>query len=116
ININIPNPPITENYCTTQNPVVADLTATGVGTVYWFNTMVATVPFHTGSSYTTPSLINNATYYVEDRIPNGIQHALPYTNAFGTGNYFNSPYEEYLEFTVYQPLTLVSVRTYSGSS
>ncbi len=116
VTINRPAPPDVNNYCTNTNPVVADISAIGSGTTYWFSSMGASNPFFIGNTYTTPSLTSGVTYYVEDRIPNGIQHAPPFTNAFGTGNYFNSPHSEYLEFTVYQPITLVSVRTYSGSS
>lgn len=116
ININRPSPPDASNFCTNSNPVVANISAPGAGDTYWFTSMGGINPFFIGDTYTTPSLSSGTTYYVEDRIPNGIQHATPFTNAFGTGNYFNSPYSEYLTFTVYQPLTLVSVRTYSGSS
>jgi len=116
ININRPVPPAVNNYCTNTNPVVADINAPGIGDTYWFTSMGATTPFFIGDTYTTPTLTSGTTYYVEDRIPNGLQNAAPYTNVFGTGNYFNSPYSEYLTFTVYQPITLVSVRTYSGSS
>lgn len=114
ITINIPSPPLTSNYCTTNNPVIADLTAAGTGTMHWYSSPSATTPLYVGNTYTTPSLTSNTTYYVETQIPNGTQHVPPLNNAFGTGGNFYSPYSEYLEFTVYQPITINSVKVYSG--
>ncbi len=116
INISLPTSPVASNYCTNVNPVIADLNATSSGTVYWYSSPSSSTPLFIGNNFTTPSLSANTTYYIETQIPNGSQHADPLNNSFGTGNYFDSPYSEYLTFTVLQPIVLNSVRVYSGSS
>lgn len=114
IEIAVPPAPMVSNYCTLDNPVIADLTADGTGDMVWFSSPSSITPLHVGPTYTTPSISSPTTYYVETQIPNGIQHVGPVDNTFGSGNNFNSPYLEYLEFTVYQPITLESFKTYSG--
>lgn len=114
--IDVPPSPLVTNYCTQTNPVIADLTASASGDIVWFSSPTSITPLHVGPSYTTPSVSSPTTYYVETQIPNGIQHVGPVDNTFGTGNVFNSPYLEYLEFTVYQPVTFESFKTYSGIS
>lgn len=116
VNINIPDAPIANNYCTNTNPIIADITATGSGIVHWYSSPSSTSPLFVGNTYTTPSLSSNTTYYIENHLPNGSQNAGPPNNTFGSGVYFNSPYSEYLTFTVLQPINLSSVKVYSGSS
>jgi len=115
INVALPDPPVISNYCTNQNPVIADLNATATGDVYWYNTSTATNEFLIGNNYTTPSLFTVTTYYVENHILNASQNVPPFTNGFGTGSYFDSPYPQYLEFTVHQAITLNSVKVYCNN-
>jgi Zn-dependent metalloprotease len=115
ITIAIPDPPVISNYCTNTNPVIADLNATATGDVYWYNTNTATNEFLIGNNYTTPSLSTVTTYYVENHVLNAPQNVPPYVNGFGSGSYFDSPYSEYLSFTVHQPITLNSVKVYCNN-
>lgn len=115
INVSLPEPPTISNYCTNQNPIVATLNASATGDVYWYNTSTATNEFLIGNTYTTPSLSTITTYYLENHILNAPQSFPPYSNAIGSGSYFDSPYMEYLEFTVHQPITLNSVRVFCNN-
>ncbi|AFM05996.1 hypothetical protein Fleli_3682 [Bernardetia litoralis DSM 6794] len=45
------------------------LTATGLGTLYWYDSPTSTTPIQTGASFTTPSITQDSTYfYVLDSI------------------------------------------------
>lgn len=116
VTIALLDPPTISNYCTNENPVIADLSATATGTVYWYSNSSTPNEFLIGNNFTTPSLSSVTIYYVENHVPNSPQSVPPANNAFGTGNYFDSPYSEYLEFTVHQPITLNSVKVYSGNA
>lgn len=41
------------------------LTASGTGTIEWFNVPIGGTAIHTGSTYTTPVLTNTTTYYIK---------------------------------------------------
>ncbi|HEX8514627.1 MAG TPA: T9SS type A sorting domain-containing protein [Bacteroidia bacterium] len=57
------------------------LTATGSGTLRWYNSAVAGTPVGTGGSYTTPVLTASTTYYVEDStgVPSLVRTAIAVT-------------------------------------
>lgn len=59
-------------------PVTITITTTGQ-TVNWYETETGTTPFHSGTSYTTPSLNNSTTYWVEARTGNCISEREPVT-------------------------------------
>lgn len=54
-----------DNICESQS---ATLTASGSGTLNWYDTVNASTPVHTGTTYNTPVLHTNTTYYVENVI------------------------------------------------
>ncbi|NNK28711.1 MAG: T9SS type A sorting domain-containing protein [Flavobacteriaceae bacterium] len=66
---------------TTANPVAADaqlcdsgttaLSATGSGTLNWYDSIDATSPVFTGANFTTPTLTSTTSYFVEDVISKG---------------------------------------------
>lgn len=60
-----PPPPISANK-TICSGNTATLTASGAGTLSWFNQATGGVNSSTGSNYTTPVLTTSTTYYVED--------------------------------------------------
>ncbi len=62
----------------------------------------------TGTSYTTPTLNNTTTYYVETTSGSGPQYFGPQDGSIGGGGYHGAS-AQYLEFTVTQDVTLVSV-------
>lgn len=64
-----PDPPV--NSTTTENQTIcsggtATLSATGSGTIKWYNAANEGTLLGTGNSYVTPELTSNTTYYAED--------------------------------------------------
>lgn len=112
IYVNMPNAPIVQgdSICTNNT---AFLSATGSGSLKWYNSQVSTTVINTGTSFTTPILTNSTTYYVEDFIAASTQ-VLGKTDNSGGGGYLNN--EHYLEFDVYQPMFLQSVKVYAQTS
>lgn len=63
---------------TTSNPIAADsqlcdsgiasLSATGTGTLNWYDSIDGTTPVFTGANFTTPNLTSTTSYFVEDVI------------------------------------------------
>ena len=94
----------------------ATLTATGTDTLKWFNQPTGGTALGSGTSYTTPVLGANATYYVESYVAAAPSYCPPLTNTFGTGgNYTNNNFRADV-FNVNQPCTLVSVLVVSGAA
>ena len=60
----VPSPPTTSDVSRCGTGTVT-LTASSPQTIYWFANASGGSPLATGSSYTTPSLSSNTTYYVE---------------------------------------------------
>ena len=54
-----------DSICESQS---ATLTAAGSGLLNWYDAIDASTPVHTGTTYNTPTLNTNTTYYVEDVI------------------------------------------------
>ncbi|MCX6258272.1 MAG: PKD domain-containing protein [Bacteroidia bacterium] len=104
ITINIPdNPGITDGYGCLSEAVV--LTASGSGELHWFNAATGGTDLGTGTTYTTPVLTSDTTYYVENHIVQPSQ----YVGILNTSSsYSNGIYA--LVFDCYTPVTLVSVK------
>ncbi|CAN5503419.1 hypothetical protein BH11BAC1_BH11BAC1_01210 [soil metagenome] len=100
----------------------ANLTATngGTGTMKWYNTAVATIPLATGSSYPTPNLTGNTTYYVENEVTTTgtTVHVGPVDNTIGGGSYQTSlpTYSWYSQFDALSNITLVSVKVFASTT
>ncbi len=72
------------------------LTASGLGTVYWYDSPTSTTPIRTGTSFTTPTITQDSTYYyvldsiascgVTDRLEILVK-ALPSLDAISKPNY-----------------------------
>lgn len=114
ISINLPDAPTSsdQNSCGTT---VATLTANVSGNAYWYTTPTGGTAVGTGTTFTTPPLSSTTTYYVEDRISNGGGNVGPATNTIGTGGNHNNTSTQYMEFTVYQALTIQTVQVYSAA-
>lgn len=69
---------INENESTT-------LTATGLGTINWYENIDDTTPIATGNSYTTPNLTDTRSYFVEDVITKSNAGS---TNHSANGSFF----------------------------
>ncbi len=83
-----------------------NLSASGAGTLHWFDAPTAGTDLGTGTTFTTPNLSATTTYYVEDQIIQPSQYVGPLSN-FATGQYSNTSYT--LIFDCLSPITLVSV-------
>lgn len=116
ITINAPNPP------TTTNDTVCDAGSSTVlasplssGTVYWYNAPTGGTSFHTGTSYTIPSLTSTQTFYVSEEIPQPLQSIGPVDNTFGGGGYLNHP-NQHLVFDASKDFILESVKVYANGA
>ncbi|MCS7078069.1 MAG: M4 family metallopeptidase [Bacteroidia bacterium] len=116
ITVNAPNPPLTTNdsLC---SPGSATLYATPLssGTVKWFSTFTGGTSFHTGTSYTIPSLTSTQTFYVSEEVPQPLQSVGPANNTFGSGGYLNHP-NQHLVFDAYKDLILETVKVYANGA
>lgn len=110
--VDMPDAPVVEgdSICTNNT---AFLSATGSGSLKWYNSPVSTTVINTGPNFTTPLLTNTTTYYVEDFIAAPSQ-ILGKTDNSGGGGYLSA--EQYLEFDVYQSMFLQSVKVYAQTS
>lgn len=91
------------------------LTANGSGTLLWYNDSIGGSPLFTGSSFTT-NITATDTFYVENVDGGGLQFVGPLNpNAVGTFGSWNST-AQWMNFTVSQPLTLVSVDMFFSSA
>ena len=96
--------------------LTATLSATSTDTLKWFNQATGGTQLGTGTSYITPALHSNTTYYVESYVNAAPSYCPPLTDGFGTGgNYTNSNFRAEV-FNVNQPCTLQSVLVYSAAA
>ncbi|MCW5907383.1 MAG: VCBS repeat-containing protein [Chitinophagales bacterium] len=86
------------------------------GTAYWFENDSVTNEFNTGTTFTTPVLSENITYYVEARdTAFGLSGNVgPIDNSMNNGGMFNG--DQYQIFDVYKTIVLKSVKVYAGSA
>jgi len=107
ITINLPTAPVTTGGSRCGTGTVA-LSATGSGTLNWYDASSGGNLVNTGTSYTTPSISNTTTYYVQNDITQPSQY-VGNTQSNSNGSMFTSAVEHYLVFDSYIPFTLVSV-------
>ena len=113
------NPPATP---TATSPVnascggTATLSASGTDTLKWFNQATGGAVLGTGTSFVTPVIHTNTTYYVESYTNATPYYCPPLTNSFGTGgNYTGNVFRSDI-FNVNQPCTLVSVQVVASGA
>ena len=88
------------------------LTATGTGTINWYDTINSTTPIATSANYTTPILTSTTSYYVEDVInKTNVGNTNPNTNG---SNHTTSG--RYLIFDCTESVTLNQVTINANSS
>ena len=93
-------------------PGVATLTANGPGTLTWKDANGYVVG--TGSTFTTPALSSNATYYVTSQQTYlDTTKVGPVNNAYGTGAYQSNTSGNYLTFSTFSAMNIVSVKVIS---
>ena len=110
--VNMPSAPVNLDDTICENDI-ANLGATGAGTLNWFTAATGGTAINTGGSYTTPTLATTTTYYVEDVIVSPNQSMGKVDNTGGGANFNNL---QNLFFDVYQPMEIVSVVVYAGAA
>ncbi|HWB63078.1 MAG TPA: C10 family peptidase [Chitinophagales bacterium] len=94
----------------------ASLTATGNGFQTWYSTPTGGSPVAIGSSYTTPALNTNTTYYVSSTIAAPVNAVGPASNSLGNGGYFTNTNQHAVIFNCSIPQTLQTVDVYAQSA
>ncbi|MFM1874947.1 MAG: hypothetical protein RL266_684, partial [Bacteroidota bacterium] len=87
------------------------LTASGSGTLNWYDAASGGNLINSGNSFTTPPLNATTSYFVESDLQPAPDHVGPASNNFGTGSNFNNV--QSLLFDCYEQVTLSSVRVYA---
>ena len=113
ITINLPTAPSTTG-ATLCGSGSASLSATGNGTLHWYNAATGGTLVNSGTSYTTPTLSTTTTYYVNDSIPGAVHNCAKLDNTGGGG--YTSTGTHYLIFDCSVPVTLVSVKIYGNTT
>jgi len=108
----MPEPPVTQSAAICEDEGSVMLSATGSGTLNWYDQYVGGTLLHTGPTFTTPVLTETTTYYVENGLINDPGYVGKEDNS-GDGSYYNYSESHYLIFDCYTPLTLVSVKVYA---
>lgn len=117
ITVNPPPAPVATGALSCSAPSAVTLSATGGGTLNWYNTPTAGVPLNTGSTFTTPAISSTTTYYVESQLAGATGNVgPPTTTAFGAGSYHNNTSTQYLTFDVLKPCTIQTALVNSGSA
>ena len=99
---------------TSCGPGTVDLSATGSGTLRWYDAPAGGIALSTGPSYTTPSLAASATYYVESETGSiGATSYLGAVNHTGTSQYNGATINSHLIFNALEEFTLKSVKVYT---
>ncbi|MDD5571967.1 MAG: C1 family peptidase, partial [Bacteroidales bacterium] len=111
--VNRPTAPATTGGSANQGSSVT-LTATGVGTLYWYTTSTGGTSIGTGASITVSPTITTD-YYVEDQIASAAQN-VGKVDSTGGGGFFTANYYHGLLFDAMSPLTIKSIKFYSNKS
>lgn len=100
--------PINDTICTTG---VANLSATGTGTLNWYTAPTGGSSINTGTSYNTPVLSSTTTYYVNNSIVAPTQ-IMGKADTVGGGAIFN--FNQHLKFDAFVDMEIISVQVYAG--
>ncbi|MFH1320460.1 MAG: M4 family metallopeptidase [Bacteroidota bacterium] len=92
-------------------PGSVTLSASGTGTLNWYDDSIAGNLVNTGLTFTTPSLSTTTDYYVDEITLSASQYVGPPDNTFGAGDNYQG--DRHLVFDCYKPLKLVSVYVYA---
>ncbi|MBI5219648.1 MAG: PKD domain-containing protein [Bacteroidia bacterium] len=114
IHINLPASPVATDVSRCGAGTVT-LTATGSGTLYWYDAATGGNNLGTGTSYTTPSISVTTPYYVE----NHVQQTSVYggnTESNVNGIQYNQAQEAWLTFNALTDFKLVSVEVNAGTT
>ena len=90
---------------------MATLSASGDGTLKWYETAEGGTPIGEGSTFTTGALSTTTTFYVEDDLFDDPQYVGPADNTFGGGSTFSG--DQHLVFNTLNTVILKSVVVYA---
>ena len=91
------------------NPAQLTLTASGTGTLEWYDSPTSTNVLGTGTSFTTPLLGSTQTYYVQSNNPAPSSYIGPANSSIGPSTYVYGSTIDYLTFDAFQDITIQSV-------
>jgi bacillolysin len=117
ITVNLPLAPVPAN--SSVNIACGDfttLTANGPSQLQWYDAPVGGILLDTGSTYVTPNINNDETYYVQSKIPAPSNYVGPFDNLIGGGNNYTTNTNRALVFDCLSPLTLVSVKVIASGA
>ena len=115
ISVNLPTAP-TGTGATACQGSSASLNAAGAAQLTWFDVANGGVALGTGPVFNTPPLTSTTDYYVESQIFPASGFSTPHDSTFGGGTYYQGGAYRDLIFNCTAPITLVSVKVYSGAS
>ncbi len=95
-------------------PGQASLTATGAGTMNWYNAATGGNLLATGNTFTTPAISNTTTYYVDQTLVPPHEYVGKTSKNSNATLHNNNSY--YLIFSCYSPVVLKSVKVYAGAA
>lgn len=101
-----------DNIC---GPGNANLQATGMGTIHWYDNYTNGVLLATGNSFNTPHIDSTTTFYAEDRVIHNSEFGAKLTNS-GNGGYINFTGIKGLYFDCINDMILISVKVYSNEA
>lgn len=113
VTINLPLAPTTTND-TICGSGSASLSASGNGTLNWYDAATGGNIINTGNVFNTPTISTSTTYYVEDSIQGSSYNCAKPDNSGGGG--YTSTGDHYLIFDCSTPVTLVSVTIYGNTT
>jgi len=106
--VNMPDAPVAsgDSICEGETAI---LTASGDGTINWYNAATGGTLLFSGNTYNTPALTVTTTYWAEDNLTSEVEF-VGETNSTGGGGFFgNVSYIHYLVFDCTAECNLVSV-------
>jgi len=112
IDINMAVPPTTTGGSSCGSGIV-DLSATGAGTLNWYDAASGGNLVNTGNSF-SPALTNTTTYYVSNSTTSPNEYVGKVNKETGATLHTNNSY--YLIFSCYTPVVLKSVKVYAGDT
>jgi Zn-dependent metalloprotease len=102
---------VNDTTCTGQT---ASLSASGAGSLEWYNRETGGILVNSGTSFSIQQPAVDTTFWVQDHIKQKKQNLGPSSNNIGNGRYYSG--DQHLVFDVYQKLILTDVFVYPGSA
>lgn len=114
ITINMPVAPVATGGSRCGTGTVS-LSATGSGTLHWFDAPAGGSDLGTGTSFTTPPISSTTTYYVQSNIIQPSQY-VGNTQSNTNGSIFTAANEHYLIFDCFTACKIVSVEVNASTA